>query len=327
MNDPKIGLPVDQALKQRYLDYYAEWIEIKYEQFGSIPRLPERIWDFGCGDLSFQLFPPEYQPEPLQRYQQREFGNVRNAWRLLCNWESNPYRYLESAQAWYELLQRYIQRQGLTPRGDKFLDLHLVLQLNQDQQNILHELELNLNPAITCVVSMADKLAYVFVCILNELFPEHNRVLLFVDPQQPDQIIERQPPPDVKVGYVYKTLNTNKEKYNIEAALSHLNFFVSEDFRRLRDYRNDYIHQFPQRVGHPDQAIQLIQDYVDIAQKQDKKRKEPYQVLRSRLPIVGTASQHWKHEELLELTLDVWKTTIEKTTAIFDILVRKEPSN
>lgn len=325
MDDSQIGLPIDQALKQDYLNYYSEWIDIKYEQYGLIHRLPERIWDFGCGNASFKLYPPEYHSaETVMRYQQREFGNVRNAWRLFCNWESQPYGYLESTNAWYELLQRYIQRQGLNLRNNDFLDQHLTLQLNQDQRNILHELKLTLNPAITCVVSMADKLAFVLVCILNELFPDHNRVMLFVDPNNPEVVLEQQAPPDVKVGRVYKVLNANKDKYELESILSHLSFFVSDDFLKLRDYRNDYIHQFPQRVGHPDQPIQLIYDYVDIAQKQDKKRKGPYQPFQSEFPMIATESQHWTHEDLLNLTLSVWNTTVEKTTAIFDILVKKE---
>lgn len=325
MDEAKIGLPVDQELKQRFLDFYSEWIDIKYEQFGLIPRLPQRIWDFACGDVSFQLHPPEcLSADSLLSYHQREFGNVRNAWRLLCNWEANPYHYLESSLAWDELLKRYISRQGLRSKGDDFLDQHLVLQLNQDQHNILHEMELVLNPAITCVVSMADKLAYVFVCILNDLFPEQTRMLYFIDPAQPDRILDTQLPPDVKVGKVYKVLAANKDRYKLDQVLEQLSYFVSDDFRKLREYRNDYIHQFPQRVGYPDQPIQLISDYVDIAQKRDPKRKGPYNPIHSEFSMVGTESQHWTHEALLQQTHRVWNGTIEKITTIFDILVNKE---
>lgn len=319
-------MDVDPQLKQKYMDYYSQWIDIKYEKFDQLKRIPESILEFTYESPNVSLIPRQTKTSSgLLEHHQREgtSDNIRTAWHLLWNSQNFTFTHLQAANAWYELLNRYIQSQGLSPPSKMWGEEHLYHRLNQDQHNLLHELELALNPAIIGLIAIADKLAHVIVRTYIDLFPELNRYYCFVDTNRDlDIVLETRRPPDISAGNVVQTLGKNNQNGQFDKLLHHLNYFVQSDFDKLRKYRDSFVHGFGQRVGYAAQDIQYIYEYLDISHINKRRQEWPKYVVNSKLPLMAVGLQEWTHKDLLELTLTSWNQTIDVIEAVFKIIYK-----
>lgn len=295
-------MSIDHDQKNKYLKYFSEFLDIKNEQSGNIKQFPKFIWDYTTDYSKVNWF-KSYDALVNQRE-----NNTRIVWNELGSSVMLTYTYLESAYAWLELLNRYIDIQGLKTENNEFLSDHLVLVANQDQLNIIYELMPEINSAIIGLVSTKDWISNILVRTFNNLFIDYNRIV-FIDSIKQEKQFKSQ----INPGEIIKVLlNANQKNPVFKDLLILLNFFRTDEWMKLEEYRHDLIHKFGQGVGVVRQGIQII-----------KEEKNAEGQLSSESMAFGiTKAQKWKHKELVLLTIKVWNDTINQIELIFEELTK-----